>query len=468
MFDVIIIGAGVTGSAIARELSRYSLSIAVLERNEDVCTGTSKANSGIVHAGYDAKEGSLMAKLNVEGNAMMEQWARELNFPFQRIGSFVVCTDPSSKEGIQTLYQRGIANGVKGLRIVEQEELRQMEPNIASEAIQALYAPTAGIVCPFELNLAMAENACENGVQFFFDTEVISIESKQEGYRLKTNRGLFDSKIVINAAGVYADIIHNMVCEEKLQIYPRKGEYYLLDKNIGKHVSHVIFQLPTKMGKGVLVTPTVHGNLLVGPTNLDVEDKEGVQTTEEGLKLIAQKASLAIKDIPLQDVITSFAGLRAHLQEHDFYIKESKPDFIDAAGIESPGLTACPAIGKMIGEYIQEKYKLEPRENFNPIRTGRIDPSRMDIETRNALIRQDPSYGKIVCRCEMISEGEIRDALQSTLPAHSLDGIKRRTRAGMGRCQSGFCMPRTMEFLNNPTKTGGHSHLITGKIKEDL
>lgn len=479
MYDVIIIGAGVCGSAIARELSRYPLRIAVLERCEDVCSGTSKANSAIIHAGYDAKEGTLKARLNVEGNAMMDVLSKELDIPFQRIGSLVVCTDEKERSGLDVLYQRGIANGVPDLRIVEREELQKMEPHISQEAVAALYAPTAGIVCPFELNLALAENAVQNGASFFFDQEVIAITKEKEGYHIQTQEKSFYSSYVINAAGVYADVIHNMVSHRKMKIFPRKGEYYLLDKSAGDHVHHTIFQLPTRMGKGVLVTPTVHGNLLVGPTSVEIEDKEGLQTTQEGLAEVASKSSAAIQDIPLRDVITSFAGLRAHHPDHDFIIGEIEdaPGCIDVAGIESPGLSASPAIGKMVAALLAEKLSVQKKEDFNPIRKGLRHPASMTLQERNDLIRKEPAYGTIVCRCEMISEGEIIEAVHRPIPARSLDGIKRRVRAGSGRCQGGFCSPVVMEILAREipdmsmylvTKAGKKSRFILGKDKEDL
>ncbi len=290
MYDVIIIGAGVSGAAAARELTRYKLSVCVLEKEEDVCCGTTKANSAIVHAGYDAAHGSLMAKLNVEGNQMMEALSKELDFPFTRNGSLVVCTDETQMEGLKNLYENGVKNGVEGLRIIDRDELKQMEPNIADEAVAALYAPTGGIVCPFGLNIALAENAAANGAEFFFDTKVEQIRPVENGYELSTNKGTYTGRCVVNAAGVCADLIHNMVSEKKMKIIPRKGEYFLLDKSAGSHVSHTIFALPGKYGKGVLVSPTVHGNLLVGPTATDIENKEGVNTTRAGLDEVSEKS----------------------------------------------------------------------------------------------------------------------------------------------------------------------------------
>ncbi|MGN1023223.1 MAG: NAD(P)/FAD-dependent oxidoreductase [Lachnospiraceae bacterium] len=477
MYDVVIIGAGVSGSATARELSRYDASICVLEKEEDVCCGTSKANSAIIHAGYDCEPGSLMAKLNVEGNAMMTELSRDLDIPFQRIGSLVVCTDPDTREGLEKLLEKGRKNGVPDLRIVERDELVQMEPNISDQAVAALYAPSAGIVCPFELNIAMAENANVNGVEFRFNTEVTRIQKTGDHFEIETNNGTVLSKCVVNAAGVYADVFHNMISKEPIHITPRKGEYYLLDKSAGNHVRHTVFMLPTKMGKGVLVTPTVHGNLLVGPTATDQEDREGTNTTRQGLDEVAAKAALTVKDVPLRSVITSFAGLRAHEDHHEFIIREA-PDcdgWIDVAGIESPGLTSSPAIGKMAAGIVAKKYGFAKKEHFVATRKGVVKPGKLSLEERNELIRKNPAYGTIICRCETVSEGEILDAIRRPLGAKSLDGVKRRTRAGMGRCQAGFCSPRVMEILarevpgitmRNVTKAGGASRLIVGLDKD--
>ena len=478
MYDVIIIGAGVSGSAVARELSRYRIKVCVLEKEEDVCCGTSKANSGIVHAGYDAAEGSLMAKLNVRGNEMMDALARDLDIPFKRTGSLVICLHEEDQPQLQTLYERGGRNGVPGLRILGREELKDMEPDISDEACAALYAPTAGIICPFELNIAMAENAAMNGVEFRFNTEVQDLKSTEKGWEIYTSQGVCETRYVVNAAGVYADVFHNMVSKNKIHITPRRGDYCLLDKSAGSHVGRTIFALPGKYGKGVLITPTVHGNLLVGPTAVDIEDKEGTNTTKEGLDEIIKKAGMNIKNLPMRQVITSFAGLRAHEDGHEFIIGEVKDarGFIDCAGIESPGLTSSPAIGEMVGNLIRDKMNLEEKEDFISIRKGVLNPNTLDREQRNFLIQEKPEYGNIVCRCEMITEGEIIDAIQRPLGARSLDGVKRRTRAGMGRCQTGFCSPKTMEVLarelhipiSEVTKSGGNSGIIRGRNKDSL
>lgn len=481
MYDVVIIGAGVIGSAIARELSKYHANICVLDKEEDVCNGTSKANSAIIHAGFDAAPGSLKAKLNVEGNAMMDQLAKELDIPFVRNGSLVVCTKDQDRSGLQELLEKGITNNVRGLKILEREELLDMEPNLNDDVIAALYAPTGGIVCPFHMTMAFAENACMNGVTFFLNTEVTNIEKNNDVYVVYTTHTdtnmteTFETKVVINAAGVYADKFNNMVSEHKIHITARKGEYCLLDKDAGKHVSRTIFQLPSAMGKGVLITPTVHGNLLVGPTAVDVKDKESLNTTQEGLNSLIVTSSKSVKNLPMRQVITSFAGLRAHEDGDDFIIgsPEDAKGFFNAAGMESPGLSSAPAVGLMVASQVRDYLMLTEKSEFIACRKGILRPEMLSLEARNQLIEDIPAYGNIICRCEMISEGEILDAIHRPLGARSLDGVKRRTRAGMGRCQAGFCSPRTMEILERElaltmydiTKNGTKSNIAIGLNK---
>lgn len=480
MYDVVIIGAGVSGCAVARELSRYNVNACVVERGEDVCVGTSKANSGIVHAGFDAAEGSLMAKLNVLGNEMMEPLSKELDFPFKRNGSLVLCLNEEDLPGLKALYERGIKNGVKELKLLSKEEVLKLEPNVTDNVAGALFAPTGGVVCPFNLTIALAENASQNGVEFRFNTEVKRVEKSGENWVLKTEDGEIVTKYVVNAAGVYADVFHNMVSAKKIHITPRRGDYCLLDKASGNHVSHTIFTLPTKLGKGVLVTPTVHGNLLVGPTAIDILDKDGVNTTKEGIDELIEKGSESVKNLPMRSVITSFAGLRAHEDGHEFIIGEvsDAKHFIDVAGIESPGLSSAPAIGVMVADLLRDMMGLSENPDFIPNRKGILDPKTLSVSERNELIRKNPAYGNIICRCEMITEGEIIDAINRPLGAKSLDGVKRRTRAGMGRCQAGFCSPKTMEILERElkmsklsiTKCGGASYIAvdhTNKGKEE-
>lgn len=458
MYDVIIIGAGVSGSAIARELSGYELKILVLERALDVCEGTSKANSGIVHAGYDAKSGTLKAKLNVAGSKKMEKLSKELDFSYKKNGSLVLCFEEKDLNKLEELRSRGEKNGVSGIRILDCQEVLRMEPAVSKKVVAALYAPDGAIVCPFGLNIALAENAAVNGVEFLFGREVIKIERIEKGYRVRTKEESFDAGIVINAAGVYADSIHNMISKDRMEITPRRGEYLLYDKNAGGLAAHTLFQLPTALGKGILVTPTVHGNLLTGPTAQDLEDKEGVETSDKGIELVQQKAAWSVPDIPQGAVITSFAGLRAHVTKvpeamresaDDFLIGEVKdaPGFIDVAGIESPGLTCAPAVGEYVADIVKDILNPVKKEKFIRTRKGIFSMALADAAQRQEMIKENPAYANVICRCEMVTEGEILDAIHRPLGATTTDGIKRRTRAGMGRCQSGFCNPRVVEIL---------------------
>ena len=474
MYDVLIVGGGVIGCAIARELSRYQLKICLVEREEDVCTGTSKANSAIVHAGFDAKVGSKKAYFNVQGSRMMEDLCRDLDIPYDRCGSLVLSFDAADRPKLEDLVRRGQENGVEGLEIVEGEALRAMEPNLSTEAVAALYAPTGAIVCPFTLTYALAENAAANGAEFRFDTCVERMERTEGGFAVHTNNGVLHSRTVVNAAGVYADELHNQLCENKLTIVPRRGEYCLLDKTEGRLVSRTIFQLPSAMGKGVLVTPTVHGNLLVGPTAADQDDKDDTATTAEGLAQVTSAAGRSVSRLPMNKVITAFSGLRAHITAgaDDFVIGESAEGFFDAAGIESPGLTSAPAIGAYLADLVAAKLSAAKKADFIATRRGITPLKELSFEERCAVIEKDSAYGQIICRCEQISEGEIIEAIRRG--ARSLDGVKRRVRAGMGRCQGGFCAPRVMEILERElqmpsadlTKSGGESRLITGQTKE--
>lgn len=478
MYDVIIIGAGVTGCAVARYLSRYQGSALVLERAEDVCCGTSKANSAIIHAGFDAAHGSLMAKMNVQGNRMLPELAKELDFPFRMNGSLVVCMSEEDMPRLRALYENGEKNGVEGLEIVDAQRLHELEPNVSKNAVAALWAPTGGIVCPFNMTIALAENANANGVDFRFNTKVTGFTRGEEGWTVHTEQGDFQTRYVVNAAGVYADVLHNMVSARKLHITPRRGDYCLLDRQVGGFVSHTVFQLPGKLGKGVLVSPTVHGNIIVGPTAIDIEDRDGTNTTAAGLEELIAKAGISVDNLPIRQTITSFAGLRAHEDHHEFVIGEAEdaPGFVDCAGIESPGLTSAPAIGLTVAELLREKLGLRKKEDFIATRKGLLDPKSLTKEAYQALIRENPAYGQIICRCEQVTEGEIIDAIRRPLGARSLDGVKRRTRAGMGRCQAGFCSPRVLEILARElgvsqaeiTKCGGASRLIVGVNKDSL
>lgn len=492
--DVVIIGGGVTGSSIARELSRRELEVLVVERASDVCEGTSKANSGIVHAGFDAKPGTLKAKLNVEGSKLMPALSEELDFPFKRNGSLVLCFDEADMPKLNELYDKAVKNDVEGVKLLTPKEVHEIEPNVTDNLAGALYAPTGGIVCPFNLTIALAENAVVNGVTYMLDTQVNSVKkvSDGKGYVLEAvkhpsiTNGLtedetvdIEASVVINAAGVYADTFHNMVSEKKIHITPRKGEYCLLDKKVGNYVNATLFQLPTNKGKGILVTPTVHGNLLVGPTATDEEDYDRVDTTEVGLATVLEIGALSVKELPSRgNIITSFAGLRAHEDGGDFIIGEIEdaPGFIDAAGIESPGLSCAPAMGKYVAEIVDKILFPSMKKDFVSKRKGICSVALSDNETREALVKENPLYAQVVCRCELVTEGEIVDAINRPLGATTLDGVKRRTRAGMGRCQAGFCTPKQVAILarelgvdiSDISKKGIGSELIEGFPKEEF
>lgn len=486
-YDVIIIGGGVVGCAVARELARYRLSIAVVEKTADICNGQSKANTAIVHAGYDAKPGTNKAKFNVLGNAMFEEISHELDVPFCRNGSLVVSFSPDGRPILEELLRRGLENGVEGLEILSEEALREKEPNIGSAAQGALWAPTGGITCPYELTIAYGENAAANGVKFLRETEVLSLERAVPfgeetpagepgamGYAVRTNRGVDWANAVINCAGVHSDEINNMVSSERYSITPRRGQYYLLDKAYAGSFTGTVFQLPTEMGKGVLVAPTVDGTILIGPTAEDIEGKDDRRTTPEGLNSVLERARLTWEHIPPRGFITTFAGNRAHCHQDDFILGEAPdaPLFFNALGVESPGLTSAPAIGRHLAQLAAERLGAKPNPGFDPIRRGIPKFREMSEAQRAAAIQRDPDYAKVVCRCENVTEAEIRQAIRRPVGARTVDGIKRRTRAGMGRCQAGFCLSRTMEIISQElgmdetevTKFGGDSRLVTGRI----
>ena len=471
-YDVIVIGGGVTGCAILRELSKYNLKIALFEKEEDLCSGTSKANSAIIHAGYDAKNGSLKAKFNVRGSILTKKLAEDLNFSYRNNGSFVVCFNEEDLPGLTELYERGVKNKVEGLQIINGDKARELEPNLSKNVVAALYAPSAAIVCPFEMTIALGENAVMNGAEIFLNKPVNDIKKINDYYLIN---GQYETKYIINAAGLYGDVIHNLICDDKIKISPRKGDYCLFDKEVGSLVKHTIFQLPNKFGKGVLVAPTAHGNMLIGPSASDVEDKEATATTSEDLEMIIEKAKLSVDNIPFNKVITSFSGLRARPEGDDFIIREANDNFFDVIGIESPGLSSAPAIGEYVSEYVATKLNAEKKENFLSKRKGLNKLNKMPLEQRASLIKENPLYGNIICRCEEISEGEIVDAIHSIVPATSLDAIKRRVRAGMGRCQGGFCSPKVMEIIarelkipfEDVTKNNAKSKLVFGRLGEE-
>lgn len=477
MKDVIIIGGGVVGCSVARELSRFDADILLLERGNDVSVGTSKANSGIVHGGYDAKPGTLKAKFNVAGNAMFDELARELDFPFKRNGSMVLCFDKADIGKLLELKEQGVKNGVQGLYVLEgYEAVKAMEPYVSENVVAALVVPNGGIVSPYEMTIAYAENAATNGVEFRFGSEVTAIDRIDGGLQVTCADGFTaQAKYVVNAAGVYADVINNMISPDKMHITARKGDYELLDKTCGYMASHTLFQMPTKMGKGVLVTPTCHGNILVGPTATDVTDKDDVATTPEELASAFDRALLTMPSLNRRNIITQFSGLRAHLDTDDFVIGESAAvkGLYNVAGIESPGLSSAPAIAVHVAEEIAQKLSLGKNANFVAERKGIPHFATLSDEERQKLVAENPLYGRIVCRCETVTEGEIVEAIRRKPGAVDMDGVKRRTRQGMGRCQAGFCTPRVMEILSRElgvpmtevTKRGGNSQFVIGRTK---
>lgn len=449
MYDVAIIGAGVIGASIFRELTKFNLKVVILEKENDVAMGTTKANSAIVHAGYDPENGTLMARLNVLGNEMFEGLCKELSVPFKRNGSLVIAFDDEDMKTIKRLYENGVKNNVKDLKLINKEEVIKLEPNITGNVVGALYAPTGGIVGPFEYTIALVENAIKNGGKVMLNSEVVSINKDTFfNIKLKNNRDI-KSRYLINATGIYSDKIHNMICEESFEIYPIRGEYYVLDKDQGSNFKHTIFQCPSKLGKGVVVTPTVHGNLIVGPNAESIEDRDSVRNTTEALEYIKETAKRTTDKVNFTNSIRNFAGLRAHADKGDFIIEENNKvkGFIDVSGIKSPGLTAAPAIALEVVKLLEESgLSLIKNMNFNPYRK-QIRFMELSIEEKKEIISKDKSYGKIICRCEEITEGEIVDAIKRSFGSVSLDGIKRRCRPGMGRCQGGFCGPRVQEII---------------------
>ena len=449
MYDVVIIGCGVVGAAAAYQLSRYQLKTLILEASNDVANGTTKANSAIIHAGYDPEPGTLMARLNVEGNRLTGEICEKLQVPFKRVGSLVVAFSPEQLPTLRTLYDRGCKNGVPGLRLLSGEEARAMEPGLSEEVCGALLAPSAGIIDPWGFAIAMAETAVRGGVELRRDCPVTGIEDTGAGFVLHTPAGDVAARFVLNAAGVDADRVHEMLEPNDWQTLPSRGEYYLLDKSEHDRVSRVIFQCPGPEGKGVLVAPTIHGNLICGPNAEAVEDRLDLGNTAAGMAEVRAKAARSVPGVEWRQNIRNFAGLRANTTRSDFIIEESgaHPGFIDLAGIKSPGLSSAPAIAKLAAEMLAaDGLALEPDPDFVDKREH-IVFKNLSAEEKNELIRKDPRYGRVVCRCETITEGEIVAALRSPIPPRSINGVKRRCNAGMGRCQGGFCGPRVQEII---------------------
>ena len=475
MKDVVIIGAGVTGASVAYNLSKYAGDFLVVEKHSDVCEETSKANSGICHGGYDAKPGSMKAKMNVEGNHMMSELSKELSFPYQQIGTLVLCHKEEDFPKLQELYDQGIENGVGGMKIIYNEEILALEPNVEKDVYAALLCEEAGIVDPFLMNIAYAEGSNLNGVDYKFNTEITSIEKIDDHYVLTNQDGeKIETRAVVNAAGLYSDAIHNQLLNDnKFDVRARRGEYLLLDKATRGFVNHVLFNLPTEKGKGILVTPTIDGNTLIGPTSDFVDDKADTVTTQERIEEVIEKVEDTVENVPVRQVITSFSGNRAHESGGDFILEETKKGFFDCVGIESPGLTSAPAIGKYMANLVKESLDLAENKEFKAGRNPIPKTSEMSTEAHNELIKENPLYGKIICRCEKVTEGEIVDAINGPLGARTVDGIKRRVRATAGRCQGGFCLPSIIEIMARElgvdgeeiTKKGNNSYYIEKRAK---
>jgi glycerol-3-phosphate dehydrogenase len=474
MYDVAIIGAGIVGCAVARELSKYDLNVVVIEKSFDVSDGSTKANSGIVHAGYDAVEGTLKAKLNVLGNRMYEDLCRELEVPFSRTGSLVIGFDEDEVKELRDLYNRGVNNGVEGLEVIDGTRLHEMEPNISEKAIAALYAPTAGITSPYELCIALAENANQNGVEFKLSTRVSKVYKYKDLFVIESNKDIVQAKYLVNAAGIFSDDINRMIGGTPFNIIPRRGEYCLIDKSQGAIVNSVIFQAPTKKGKGILVAPTTHGNLLIGPNAIEITDKENIDTTDVGLQEIINGAKRSVNNINFREIITSFSGVRATPDRRDFIINVPVKGAVNAAGIESPGLTSAPAIAEMVLDLlISEGLKTNKKPKFIKKRIRTKTFIEMDEAEKRASLKENPLFGKVICRCEHVTEGDIISAIRGPLGPKTVDGVKRRLRAGMGRCQGGFCMPRVVEILSKELnispeevlKAGEGSYILTGRTK---
>ncbi len=450
MYDITIIGGGVTGCFIARQLCRYDLEVVLIEKNYDVANETTKANSGIIHSGYDARPGTLKAKLNTLGNPMFDEICSELGVPLKRIGSLTIAKTDKEMGTLKKLYERGCTNGIPQLSLIDADAVRRIEPNIHHQVKGALLAETAGIIDPFCLTIALAENASDNGTEVKLETRVVGIDREKDGYLLTTDGGSIRSRYVISCAGVYAEEINDLLTPSHFKIAPRKGDYVVFDKKTGGLVNHVIFQCPSEKGKGVLVTPTVHGNLLVGPDSAVVKCKDDVSTTRSGLDEILATSAKSVEGIPVGMAITNFSGLRATPDTGDFIIEELKghKGFINVAGIESPGLTASPAIADYVIEILKSSgLDLKTKADFNPIREPIAEFIELSDEEKSTLIKANPLYGRVICRCENITEGEIVDSIRRNVGARSVDGVKRRVRAGMGRCQGGFCAPRIIEIL---------------------
>ena len=439
MRDIIVIGAGVVGCSIARELSKYNLDVLVVEKNSDVSEGISKGNSGIVHAGYNEKIGTLKAKLNIEGNKIFDDLSRDLQFPFKRNGAFILAFSDEEMKTLESLKENGEKLGVEGLEILTREEALNIEPNLNKEIVGVLNVKTSGIVSPYEMTIALAENAAENGVEFKLNSKVTNIEKISEGYKVTlNNKEVVSGKIIINASGLEGAFLNNLISMTKREINPVKGEYCLFDKVAGAMINKTLFQVPNKLSKGVLVTPTAEGNLLVGPNAVEGKNLE---TSREGIDEILDKSKKSLEELPVARILNTFSGIRPKTKGGDFIIEEVEDakNFINVIGIDSPGLTAAPAIGVYVVNMIKERLDLVEKKNFKKTREKIVRFAELSLEEKNRLIKEKPAYGHMVCKCEFVTEGEIVEAIHRPIKALTVDAIKRRTRASMGGCQGIGC-----------------------------
>lgn len=477
--DILIIGSGITGCAAARELSRYDASITVLDRGSDVAEGATKANSGLVHAGYDAVPGTKKALYNVRGAAMYPDLCAALGVPYRRNGALVIALDEAGRSTVEKLKARGEENGVQGLEILERNALLALEPALNPQVVCGLHVPSGALVSPYEMAFALADDAALNGVSFRFDEEVSSVSRLPDGrFSVRTRSGEYTCRVLVNCAGASGSELHNQLSDNKLKTVHRRGQYYLLDRAVKQPFTRTVFQCPSAMGKGVLVSPTVHGNLLLGPTAEDIPDPLDTATTAGGLAEVIRKASLTWPGLSVRSNITNFSGVRAHLESDDFVVGpcEGVPGYFEAIGIESPGLSSAPAIGADLSAMIADYMGLPRKEKTVPYPLPPKPFHDMTDAERAEALEKDPSYGQIICRCETVTEAEIRAAVRRPVGARSVDAVKRRTRAGMGRCQGGFCLPRVAAIiaeetglpLQAVTKNGGGSYLLAGTLESFL
>ena len=449
--DIVIIGAGAVGSAIARELSKYQLDVTVVEKSADVGGDASKSNSAIIHTGYDAKPGTLESQLVVAANPMYDEICKDLDIPFDRIGAILPAFNDEQMEQLPAIKHKAMMNRVYDVEYKTREELLEMEPELNPEVKGGLYIPRESIIDPFLFVIALAENAADNGVKFELATKVIGIEQKDGAVTtVKTDKGDIECKYVINAAGLFCDEIASYVGKNDYTVTPRKGQFYILDKKTSCKVNYIVLPIPTKITKGKLMCPTIHGNMLVGPTAEDLLDKEDKSTNKEGLDSIAADVRKMIPNVNLRDSITQYCGLRPHRNPEGVNIDmyDDLKGYVNISGVRSTGLTNSVAVGKYVADMLIESgMKAEPKTDFIKTRKGTPHFVALSAEEKAELIAKDPRYGNVICRCETITEGQICDAINRTLGARTVDGVKRRLRAGMGRCQGGFCGPRVIEII---------------------